>query len=148
LAVRDTDRDTGDPDVVTPEEDMKQAQGTGTYAAGAEVFDFRFNARTDRQGDTRGTMTLKRNDSAFSANADVFCLAVSGHLATMVGTITETQGFEDYEELVFIANDNTGSNTPDTFAHIVKHAGEGQAECFPQTAPHAVTGGDIKVRDA
>ena len=127
---------------------MPQAQGNGTYAAGAEVYDFRFNARTGRKGDTRGTMTLKRNDSAVSANADVFCLAVSGHLATMVGTITQTQGFEDYDELVFIANDNAASGTPDTFAHIVKHAGEGQAECFPQTAPHAVTSGDISVRDA
>ena len=98
---------------------MPQAQGNGTYAAGAEVYDFRFNARTGRKGDTRGTMTLKRNDAAVSANADVFCLA----------------------------NDNAASGTPDTFAHIVKHAGEGQAECFPQTAPHAVTRGDISVRD-
>ena len=128
---------------------MGQAQGNGTYAAGAEVYDFRFNARTDRQGQNpRGTMTLTRNDSTFSAKADVFCLAISGHLATMVGTITKTQGFEDYEELVFIANDNGAAGSPDTFAHIVKQAGQGQAECFPQTAPHAVTSGDIKVRDS
>ena len=127
---------------------MAQARGNGTYAAGAEVYDFRFNARTDSQGaNPRGTMTLERNDKAFTAKADVFCLAVSGHLATIVGTITDTQGFHDYEELVFIVNDNGAAGTPDTFAHILKQAGQGQAECFPQTAPHAVTRGDINVRE-
>ena len=125
------------------------ASGAGVYQAGAEIWEFRFAARSGPLGeDATGIIILERTDGAFSVEAEVFCLSVTEHLATLVGDITQTQGFEEFDELVLKVNDNRTLSTPDTMAHILTTDGLGQANCFPQTVPHPVVRGNVLVRDA
>jgi hypothetical protein len=125
-----------------------EAIGRGNFQAGGD-FEFIFNARSGPQGeDPSGIMILERADEHYTARAEVFCLAVSRNRATIVGDIFHSTGFPGYEELVFIVNDNLFSGTLDTFSYIVKQrAGQGLAECFPQTTPNPISFGDIEVID-
>lgn len=124
------------------------ARGAGTYTAGAEEYAFGFKASSGPLGENpKGTMKLERTDGLFSARAEVFCMSVSGNLATLVGTITKAKGFVDFEELVFKVQDNALTSTPDRFVHSVQQQGAGQAECFNETPAFPIDSGDIEVVD-
>src|SRR5688572_13719495 len=123
------------------------ASGKGIYHAGAEEYEFSFKARSGPSGeDPKGTMILERTDGAFSARADIYCMFVSENLTTIVGTITETVGFEGYQELVFKVQDNAGLSAADRFVHIVTDVGE--VECYVETPAFPIDDGDIDVVDS
>ena len=127
------------------------AAGGGRYKAGAEEIQFSFAARSGPLGeDPSGFIFLQEKDH-FLLQAEVFCLSVSGNLATLAGTITRNEGAFNqpgYEELVLKVNDNKALGVPDKMAHIVTAQGLGQAECYPETMVHSVVHGNIVVHDA
>jgi hypothetical protein len=127
------------------------AAGGGKYVAGAEEIEFSFAARSGPAGEDPSGFIFLQEKGHFLLQADVFCLSVSGNLATVAGTITRNEGAFNqpgFEELVFKVNDNRASGAPDKAAHIVTAQGLGQTECYPETVVPSVVHGNIVVHDA
>jgi hypothetical protein len=129
------------------------ASGRGLQEIDTGVFEeFRFAARSGPLGeDPSGRMFIRRSDDAFLLEAEVNCLQVFEHQATLVGEVTRNEGAFDqpgFEALVFIVNDNRGLGMPDTFVRIVTTEPLAQADCFPTTAFLPIDRGNIIVHDA
>ena len=128
------------------------AAGGGKYVAGAEEIEFSFAARSGPLGEDPSGFIFLQEKGHFLLQADVFCLSVSGNLATLAGRITRNEGAFNqpgFEELVLKVNDNNkGLGVPDKAAHIVTAQGLGQADCYPETVVPPVVHGNIVVHDA
>jgi hypothetical protein len=120
------------------------ATGRGSVSAVVPA-EFDFRARSGPQGQNpSGRMHLRT--ASFEVLADVTCLSVAGNVATIIGTVTSSEGLDPSQnEMTFIVGDNKATQTPDTFTYVVAPAG--QEGCFPHGQFHPVDRGNIKVRD-
>jgi len=94
------------------------AKGSGPSASGqGKVVGtdrvFAFNATTLPNGTVQGAGTLNRTDEGVRINFSIDCISVSGNVATMSGTVTNSNVFVPGGPFWFRVKDNgEGGNTP------------------------------------
>lgn len=130
------------------------ATGSGQITIGGEMRTFAFTAQRDAANNTRGQAEVINRDAGIRVHMTLNCLQVAGNVATMSGSITEsnssTAAFATGDPIWFQVVDNGegAGAAPDLISLVYASFGPPGIPCtsplVPATIP--IEGGNIQVR--